>query len=256
MTSESGRLLNDIFRCPNVEICLNLSEGDSHACKAIVDLQGSDYVALHDLPEPWMGRLGTAPILFIGSNPNAGADSAYPRWNDSDDSVVDYFDNHFGGGESVWVEDGVRPMNPDGTKGRVVRYWQGVRRRAAELMGVDESEVRPGVDYALTEVVHCKSGEEAGVTTASVKECGSRYFDRILEQSPARVVLVMGSAARRHIELQFGITVKTGDVWAQRANSFERSFVFLHHPTAWKTEAQVSLLSIGQRAVAELRKKI
>lgn len=249
MMNPDGHLLTEIFRCPNVRLCINLSDGESHPCKEIVELQRSDSVDTHDLPEPWMGRLEVAPILFIGSNPNAGADSAYPRWSDANDDVVDYFDNHFGGGRASWVEDGVRLMNPDGTKGRLVPYWRGVRRRAEELL---ERGVRPGIDYALTEVVHCKSSKQQGVTTASVQECGSRYFDRMLELSAAKVVFVMGQAAHRHVQMQLGVTVKQGEI-RDEAN---RTFVFLHHPTAWKTEAEKSLFSLGSEAVKSLRLRL
>jgi hypothetical protein len=38
-----------------------------------------------------------------------------------------------------------------------------VRQRAIELL---QRDVRPGVDYALTEIVHCKSKSENGVAEA------------------------------------------------------------------------------------------
>jgi hypothetical protein len=39
-------------------------------------------------------------------------------------------------------------------------FWLATRARAAELLGRNPT---PGVDYALTEVVHCKSVEQLGI---------------------------------------------------------------------------------------------
>jgi hypothetical protein len=54
-----------------------------------------------------------------------------------------------------------------------VRFWSAVKQRAKELL--PEESVRPGLDYALTEVVRCKSREEVGVAEAAAV-CSNRYL--------------------------------------------------------------------------------
>lgn len=44
-----------------------------------------------------------------------------------------------------------------------VRFWAAVRKQAFRLLG---HLAVPGVDYAMTEVVHCKSAGERGVADA------------------------------------------------------------------------------------------
>ena len=66
-------------------------------------------------------------------------------------------------------------------KERWVRYWAAVRRRAGELLG---REAVPGVDYAMSEVVHCKSARERGVGSA-LGECVPRYLEALVAASGA-----------------------------------------------------------------------
>ncbi len=52
----------------------------------------------------------------------------------------------------------------------------------------------PGEDYALTEVVRCKSIGERGFTEAR-DHCSARYLLRTLQISPASVVVILGEQA-------------------------------------------------------------
>lgn len=51
--------------------------------------------------------------------------------------------------------------------------------------------MNPGKDYALTEVVHCKSRKNEGVKQA-LKECSDRYLSRVLSHSDAKVIVCLG----------------------------------------------------------------
>ena len=69
-----------------------------------------------------------------------------------------------------YILDGIYTTAPSGERLQKVAYWVAVRARARELI----PEAIPGRDYALTEVVHCKSEDEIGVFSASA-ECTSKH---------------------------------------------------------------------------------
>jgi nitrous oxide reductase accessory protein NosL len=72
-------------------------------------------------------------------------------------------------------------------QGRALLSW--VRGRAREL-----GDDRPGVDYAITEVVHCKSPGQFGVTQA-LHYCARMYTKRVIQSSGARIVVFVGAHA-------------------------------------------------------------
>lgn len=242
-------LLLDIFRCPNVRMCLENPQLE-HPCSQIVSSQESVSMDDHQMPEPWMGNLAKAPILFLGSNPSIGTDHEYPAWSAPDDEVEDYFDNHFGNGRKEWTKDGVYYLRTDG-KPRKVLYWTEVKKRAVELL--EHNDVRAGIDYALSEVVLCKSKGQKGVKQA-VEECASRYLPRIVGESESRVIVSLGKFAERTVRNTFGINdeVKVeGPVDVARR---ERWFTFLPHPAAWTTNLGVSFEgNLSPQEITQLR---
>jgi hypothetical protein len=60
-------------------------------------------------------------------------------------------------------------------------------------------DVVAGRDYALTEVVHCKSASEGFVKEAR-RPCVDRYLEAVLAISPAAVVFIVGLHAARAVE--------------------------------------------------------
>jgi hypothetical protein len=184
-------LLNDISRCEHVMHCLQ--NGGQHPCRAIVMAQ-QVAIEQRQLPEPWSGHLETAPILFIGANPSISDADECPHWNWDDATIQDFFYNRFGGGARNWVQDGIRPLlagNENGY-GRSVRYWAAIRNRAMELF---DRNVVPGMHYAITEVVHCKSRNSQGVHKAQ-NTCGQKFLRRILQSAQkARILVLVGTEA-------------------------------------------------------------
>ena len=137
---DAKTLLIEIARCPNVQTCFD--SGEPNACRRVVAAQGLPR-SRHQLPEPWGGHIETAPILFVGSNPSFNdSEKPFPRWGWADDKIEMYFTTRFDSGL------------PN------VRYWRVVRSIAKALLG---EEPRPGHDFALTEMVRCKSLNEKGV---------------------------------------------------------------------------------------------
>ena len=187
----------------------------------------------HQLPEPWVGHLDQARILFVSSNPSIGGEvppdfkTASPpagrvtaRWKD--DEIIRRFERAF----DDFMDGGTRIRG----EGRAVRYWSSIKRRAIELL--PNEDVEPGVDYALTEVVRCKSRGEEGVWSA-VQECAPRYLQTTLHLSPAVVIVALGAHARRELTGMFNVDAATGVTPINIAGT-ERLLTFLPHPNARK----------------------
>lgn len=217
-------LLHEIANCPNV--CL-ARQDRSHPCHNIVHTQNQtdDF----QLPEPWNGNLLESPILFISSNPSIGAEEDYPTQSWTKDYITDFFTNRFDGKKKLWVKDNRYVLLKDGTYSiSWVRFWAAVGKRAEELLGRKSIY---GVDFAITEVVHCKSIKEQGVSEAA-DECSRKYLLKILNSSHAKIIVILGSFARnqvmQHLHLKSQTNYRTFDV-----GGVQRSFVFLPHPSAY-----------------------
>jgi len=212
-------LLLEIARCPVVSQCL-ANPGLAHGCSAIVRSQRSESLAEHRVPEPWSGHLATAPILFIGSNPSISANESPnapdPRWRDSDEYITDYFENRF-------------DRHITAREYASVKFWQAVQDLATELL---ENPAIPGRDFALTEVVHCKSTAEGGVAQA-MGECARRYLGRVIEASGAHIVVVLGAKAREATQATFDLHQMTGTLHLVDVGTRPRLVIFLPHPSAY-----------------------
>jgi uracil-DNA glycosylase len=91
--------------------------------------------------------------------------------------------------------------------------------------------VSPGTDYALTEIVHCKSHAEIGVEQ-SQEQCVKAYLLRVLELARAKVIVVLGVRARQVIQSQFNIPTENSISDSIEIGNRERFFAFLPHPSA------------------------
>lgn len=131
-----------------------------------------------------------ARILFVGSNPSIGTDR-YALGCSAENEVWESQHLAFGGGSRPYILDGIRKTKQDGSADEVVRYWSSIRARAHELL----PDAIPGEDYAITEVVHCKSEHEVGVHEAA-RTCYEMHMDSVFSVSPAEVVVVLGKVAR------------------------------------------------------------
>jgi hypothetical protein len=178
------------------------------------------------LPEPWTGEIDRAPILFVGSNPSIG-DDTHSLGATPDAEVWDSHHFVFGGGAKQYTFDGKYTTLPNGERGRrAVATWAGVRKRAEEL--IPDRPVVPGIDYALTEVVHCKSRSEIGVVRA-MDECTKRHFETVMSVAAASVVVALGKA-RDRMRALYGIP--KDKLLAQAViGGRPRLVAFLGHPT-------------------------
>jgi hypothetical protein len=234
----SKTLLLEIARCPIVQLCIENSNND-HPCSMVVNIQGTVSIMNHQVPEPWSGHIDTAPILFVSSNPSISELDEFPTGNWTDENIIDFFDNRFGGGKKDWIREGKKGLGRDGKYLGSTQFWASVKLRAEELL---EREVEPGKDYALTEIVHCKSKSEIGVREAS-DFCTDRYFDRILAVSGASIIVVLGSAAREGLGVKFGFPDNKSVLGPIRLGGRERIVTFLPHPNAFKPRSFAKCLS-------------
>jgi hypothetical protein len=171
-------------------------------------------------------------LLFVSSNPSISGDiSENPddpapglTWNHSDETLVERYEEAF----DKFIVDGIRHH----TGPKPVHHWKEVRGRARELMG--GRSPKPGHDYVLTEVVHCKSWDEEGVAQA-LGTCSGRYLKRTILASGARVVIFLGRNAEKaawdtlRIPDSGGITLDQ-HVLRYRLGKRERLVCFLPHP--------------------------
>jgi hypothetical protein len=177
----------DICQCPNVELA---KRDKSHPCHEVVSVQKG--LAEFQLPEPWTGNLAGSRLLVFASNPSIDETEAYPTKDWPENWILDFFKNRFDE-EYGWTQDGLHVLQKDRINyaKRPVPFWAEVRKQAARIYGF---EAEPGVDYTLTEVVHCKSRSRIGVRAAADK-CGKRWLGQILRASTAKVLLVLGDEA-------------------------------------------------------------
>jgi hypothetical protein len=192
----SLRLLEEIAHCPVVPDC-HRQAGTDHSCRRIVQVQDGVPLAEVQVPEPWSGDLEAAPILFISSNPSISHEEYYPRWGQA--GIPSYFTDRFEAGPGR-VKNGIysplatpRPNGEEHAK-NWTRFWAAAKSTARILLG---TEPNPGRDYALTEIVHCKSLGEIGVEEAS-GFCANRYLERTVGHSAASVLIVYGDHAHRY----------------------------------------------------------
>ncbi len=237
MTTEAERLLVDIARCPNVAACLG-SGSEGHACWQIVLHQGVSQVAAFQVPEPWSGDLTHAPILFVSSNPSWDPGEDYPHAGWPDELIIDFFMNRFGNGRKEWVKDGVRPLLSNGEHPTGwVRFWAAARSRSTELLG---RPACPGVDFALTEVVHCKSTKEIGVDDATAK-CSDQWLLRVLSCAGASLIVTLGKPASKTVRSVLQLDPVGKVVGPSMMAGKTRMLISLPHPNAWVAKTVASL---------------
>lgn len=225
--------------------CFNLVQGmkeAAHPCSQIVGMQKREMAGIH-LPEPWCGDIEKAPVLFVSSNPGFTTEELFPSMSWQDDDIADFFAHRFGGGRRPWILDGNRRLNIDGTHSVARPYWSSIKRRAGEILG---REPAPGVDYAMTEIVHCKSRKEMGVK-AALAECSGRYLRRVLQASGAAVIVGIGGKVRQYLLNLLGLEGPGGLIGPMHLEGRDRVVMFLGHPAGAKAKKLANCLSAAEQ---------
>ena len=245
-----------IARCSNV----NRAIGDkSHACHEVVNFQSN--TPDRHIPEAWFGNLSGAKVLLISSNPSIDLSEDettenYPRGRWSDDEIAEWITRRAdqswsdvpvtfkksGKKDFLWrcIDGEYRGAGPSNSPQTT---WNKTHRRVVELLG-DEAD--PSKNYALTEVVHCKSTGEHGVASAA-PVCSQTWLTRIMSIAEnASVVILCGSKvldfwARSGLRLdkEYGRGKKGGvnpalrttrDIFVSEFSGLNRAFLYMGQP--------------------------
>ena len=208
-------LLLAIVHCPEID----QARGDAgHPCAGIVGLQQPGHF---QKPEPWRGHIDTAPILFVSSNPSIRGDDPFPPDGWKEQHIINHYQRCFDNDASI-------PGHIDRATYNSVQFWREVRGRASEILG---RPAIPGTDFALTELVHCKSKEEKGVAKAHLT-CAGRWLDRVLRVSGASIIVLLGRQARDHCAARWGLDKTQPVHFGVPTPGRKRAVVILPHPNA------------------------
>jgi Family of unknown function (DUF6508) len=198
-SAERGLLLR-IARCPLIAAA---AKDAGHPCHRVVAAQAGAGQA-RQVPEGWAGNLRDARVVFVSSNPSisvagpgqpAEAVETYPVAGDGEDYIAGFLGRRFDPSVSPrpYVKDS-RSLLRNGEYGAPTRFWAEIQRRAEEL--IDDAD--PARNYAMTEVVHCKSTRNIGAHAAA-RTCAGLYLHDVFALTAAPIVVVMGQVARRAI---------------------------------------------------------
>ena len=250
---ECKDLLLSITHCHE----LASATGDSsHPCAIVVR---SPTGQIYQVPEPWTGHIETAPILFIGSNPGIHESEYFPRSNWSDPDTIDFFTRRFdrdagytyqkpnGGAQYVKVYEG---NNGPVVSRHWVRFWSMIKNHA-KAIAQDQPEA--GKDYAITEMVHCKSNNEAGVRNA-LSHCSRKWLPAIMEQSGAAIIVLLGDHPRDAAVGLWGLDASQRVQFDVPIAGRNRAVVILPHPN-FRGKRKIEDY-VGQQELEQLRSKL
>ena len=214
---KAKKLALEIGSCCEVSKALN---DQSRPCHDVVQWQADQWKPqilqienskMHR-PEAWTGEIVNAPILFLSSNPSFNADENYPNWRLGEEEwplekVADFSVKRFTSeiNRGYGASDGLSAKEVDrtiGKKGELlhkVTYWNWARSMVAYIHGKEIAQVSAHSDYAMTEIVHCKSKGEKGVKKARLT-CKDKFLERILEISQAELIIISGKHACEDIK--------------------------------------------------------
>ena len=215
---EVNKLALEIASCCEVPEALKDS---SHPCHDVVGWQSKQWSSpilqiensqMHR-PEAWTGDIVNAPILFLSSNPSFNRKENYPNWNNNEwpiekisDFAVNRFtsniDRGYGASDKLSKDEIDRTIERNGQLSGKVKYWGWARKMVSFIYDKNIEEVSAHSDYAMTEIVHCKSKKEKGVKQARVI-CKDKYLERILAISNAKLIIVDGKHACKDMKALF-----------------------------------------------------
>jgi hypothetical protein len=165
-----------IARCSEAD---NARSDNNHPCNTIVTSQKG---ASFQLPEPWNGDIFSAEVLFVASNPSYNPDEVFPDagWNDND--INKFFINRF-----------------DVDYYKKIRYFRFMLKYASWILNCEkDAESLPG-RICITEIVHCKSQHEKGVSKCS-ECCFNNWFSEVLELFNGKYIVLLGKFAEGYKE--------------------------------------------------------
>lgn len=257
LTTEERALITKVARC---ELIGRADREDAHPCHGVVRSQGDAGEYDRQVPEAWAGNLHGSRLVFLSSNPSISEpgsgqplDSAedYPRASATDTRIIEFLGRRFDQTlPAPFVKKG-RYLQQNGQYAqRPVKFWTSVQRRAEELLGPTAD---PSVNYVMTEVVHCKSKNEVGVSQAA-GTCAKRYLNDMLALTNAPIVVVVGKRSHDCLNDALGLGLpEPPNITQKELGGVVRHLVFVWHPAGFRGPKTITGL-YGEKELQRLRK--
>lgn len=238
-------LMNQIIQCG-----LSAQSADSE-CHSIWKAQGCSSLDNFQVPEPWNGDIANARLLFLSINPGYTPNEMYPRkgnpwWTDergdwATDNIYDFFTNRFSSEhEYVQSENGrrFRIKMEDGSQKKLEGrpFWEEIDKIATLIFN---RGVLIGKDYAITEIVHCKTTNAYQIGKGCYPKCLNLWLEQVLNvaQNVERIIVVGGVPRKLIARFVFPqIANPKRYKWYERSvpSGKKYSWLFIDHPAAYQ----------------------
>ena len=238
MTSNAKNIAWEIINCG-----LQNAPNPNSECNALYKSQRCTSIADFQIPEPWNGDIENAPILFVGLNPGFLDVELYPKlgnpyWtlaNGKFDTakVEDFFEHRFNSSYQYVQYPNKTKIAPNKYKSlRGRTFWAYVKSIADKILNTSNSN--PGVDFAITEIVHCKSKDISCIHSNCYNICFKNHFDNILSIAQnLQYIVVLGRPTRDRISNYFGISSASKNQWYNvNLNNKIIKIIFVDHNAA------------------------
>ena len=269
-------LLMDIVKCgincrSENSPCHNI--WTAQGCKSLMDFQ---------LPEPWNGDIENARLLFLGVNPCMSDCELFPKLGNDwwviktrgkgvaedvslrKDRIVDYFKNRFSSKEKYVIHEHgskfqIRLENGGYLRVKGNSYWPYLHKVARIILG---DNVEPGRDYALTEVVHCKTHNENGLfdrtrSCSCYEVCKEKWLRQIFEVAyRLEYVVVLGNSAISKVAKLFSVPSLEKYKW-HPVEMYGRIFkvLFVYHSNGLGRKNVISVFESFQKVLDANKKE-
>ena len=208
----------------SIACCIEVNHAcadSKHPCHKIVTTQKEFGEEHRQVPEAWAGNLEKARVIFVSSNPSIstprvpGTGEEYPLAGYFDISsrhpdwpierVIDFQVNRLdqlranpfvtGNAQFLCSDGQYRGSDSENGTKTSQKYWKAAIKQVRDLIGPSFDLSR---DLCMTEIVHCKSKGEQGVSSSS-GTCSEKYLAKTLQLSGSLLVLVGGAKARTQV---------------------------------------------------------
>lgn len=237
MTINAKNIAWDIINCG-----LQNAPNSNSVCNALYKSQQCASIADFQIPEPWNGDIENAPILFVELNPGFLDVELYPKLGNpywlqanggfDEAKVEDFFEHRFNSCyEYVQYPNKTKIISG---QHKLLRhtFWGYVKSIADKILNRDSN---PGVDFAITEIVHCKSRNTSCIHSKCYDVCFDQHFNNILSLAQhLQFMVVLGSATRKRISKHFGISSVRKNEWYYNVslNNKTINIIFIDHNAA------------------------
>lgn len=242
MTTNAKNIAWDIINCG-----LQNAPNSNSECNALYISQQCASIADFQIPEPWNGDIENAPILFVGLNPGFLDVELYPKLGNpywlqanggfDEAKVEDFFEHRFNSRHQYVQYPNKTKIISGGYKVLRHTFWGYVKSIADKIMN---GQSTPGVDFAITEIVHCKSRDIRCIDSKCYDKC-FKHFNNIMSIAQnLQFMVVVGSATKNRMSKYFGISPVETYKWYYNVKFKDKTIniIFVDHNAAWGASAK------------------